>query len=330
MTIRVARELLPQDRHERHAALRTYFCDKDATATPADGGWDVDLQWPGGAERHVDPRIADELAAWDGIPLARMATARWRSGRVLTALHDTWTLLAWSEWAARTRPPADLPITILHLDDHRDLGTPRLEVERDRTADMITGEAFDVRDPASVTAACESGAVGMGSFLTPFLRAFPASDVRQLGQPPKVSGTADSAFVACVEDDRLLRPGADRPAIRLEPATGAGPGRYRATDDLGSWLAGIGDGPILLHVDMDYFNNRYDGDSDWPDRLRRHDPPLDAVLRQVDLVTAAMRDAGVVERIEAAAVAFSPGFFPAEMWRPAEQRLRTGLEALYG
>lgn len=330
MTLRVPLALLPEDRHARHARLRDYFCDKDASAHRVNGEWQLELKWPGGIDRHIDPRIGAELETWGGIGLSDMATARRRDGKVLTALYDTWTLLTWSEWVARSQPACDQRITVLHLDDHRDLGSPRLAVEADGLIDMISGARFDMRNPASVLAACESGAVGMGSFLTPFLRAFPNCDVRQLAQPPKVDSTADFSFSPSLEKDDLLHPGVDRPAVRLDPADGSGAGRYRATNDLDDWLVDIADGPILLHVDMDYFNNRYDGDGDWPDRIRRLDPSLDSVLAQVDAVTSAMRHAGVVERIEDAAVAFSPGFFPAEMWRPAEARLRAGLEPLYG
>jgi hypothetical protein len=80
---------------------------------------------------------------------------------------------------------------------------------------------------------------------------------------------------------------------------------------------------------MDYFNNRYDGDGDWIDKIRKLDPPIATVLKHIDEVTSAMRDASLVGRIEDAAVAFSPGFFPAEMWVPAEARLRAGLSELY-
>jgi hypothetical protein len=327
----VPADRLPAERHARHGRLRDYFCDKDATSTLVGGMWHLDLDWPDGADRHVDPRIGDALADWDGIGLGGMAMARRRSGRVLTALYDTWTLPSWSEWVARDRPADDAPITVLHIDDHRDLGSPRLAAVGDGLIDLVTGDAFDVRDPSSVHAACASGAVGMGSFLTPFLTAFPNCDVRQLGQAPKITATVDHAMVRTTVEDDLLRPGASRPAVRLDPLPSAGPrpGRYRATADLADWLEGIGPGPVLLHVDKDYFNNRYDGDGDWPDRVRRHDPPLDAVLARVDEVTAAIRDAGLIERIADAVVAFSPGFFPAEMWRAAAARLRRGLEPLY-
>ncbi|MFK3888826.1 hypothetical protein [Sphingomonas sp. NPDC079357] len=332
MTILLPFDRLPAERHARHGRLRDYFCDKDATSTLADGIWHLDLDWPGEAERHVDPRIAAELPSWGEIGLGGMAMAHRRSARVLTALYDTWTLPSWSEWAARAAPAADTPITILHLDDHRDLGSPRLAAFNGGLRDLITGDLFDIREPSTVLAACVSGAVGMGSFLTPFLIAFPNCDVRQLGQAPKITATTDYTVAPATVKDDLLQPGVARPAIRLEPAAdgGAGPGRYRATADLGDWLDGIGSGPVLLHVDMDYFNNRYDGDGDWPDRVRRHDPPLDDVLLRIDEVTGAMRSAGLLERIEDAVVAFSPGFFPAEMWQASELRLREGLEELYG
>lgn len=329
MNLRIKSELLPEDAGARHGRLRDYFCDKDATATRVDGEWQLDLAWPDGVERHVDTKIRQHLHSWDGIGLSEMATARRRSGRVLTALYDTWSLLTWSEWVKRARPSPHQLITILHLDDHRDLGSPRLSIEGNQQMDMVTGEPFDLHDPTSVLTACESGAVGMGSFLTPFLSAFPRCDVRQLCQPPKTAETVDWIYSATTQEDDLLRPGASRPAIKLTATQGTGPGHYRATNDLDDWLADIGEGPILLHVDMDYFNNRYDGDGDWIDRRRRHDPPIDIVLKHIDEVTAAMRAAGVIDRIEDAAVAFSPGFFPAEMWQAAEARLQLGLAPLY-
>jgi hypothetical protein len=329
MSIWVQSDLLPDEPHARHDRLRTYFCDKDATATRCDSGWRLDLAWPSGNERHVDLKIEQHLVSWEGIGLADMATARKRTGRVLTSLYDTWSLLTWSEWAARTQPDRCDRITILHLDDHRDLMSPRLAFEETGVVDLITGKPFDVRDPVSVSSACDSGAIGMGSFLTPFLLAFPNCDVRQLCQPPKIVGTYDWSYCAAFESDDFLRPGANRPAISLQTKENAGMGRYRATNDLEDWLTDVADGPVLLHVDMDYFNNRYDGDGDWVDRMRRHDPPLDKVLTHIDEVTTAIDRAGLIDRIEDAAVAFSPGFFPAELWQPAEMRLREGLKRLY-
>ncbi|MBI3438210.1 MAG: hypothetical protein HY054_06100, partial [Proteobacteria bacterium] len=122
----VGRQALSESFLERHAALRDYFCDKDAEAKGVADGWELSLGWPGGVERHVDPRLDEGLAWWgDGVRREAMALARRREGKVLRSLYDSWTLHSWSEWLARqSAPPSNL--TILHVDDHEDLGSPRL------------------------------------------------------------------------------------------------------------------------------------------------------------------------------------------------------------
>lgn len=330
MVLRVPLDRLPEDAAARHGKLRDYFCDKDAEAVRDADGWELRLGWPGGEERHVDPDLLVGLRLWDGIAREEMAMAQRRSGRVLRALYDTWTLHSWSEWIARSGLRPGAPLTILHVDDHRDLGTPRLFESGAGLVDAITGRSFDLADPQSVRAAVESGGVGMGSFLTPVLHRHPQADVRQLGQAPKVRATVDCSFELGTEADDFLAPGALRPSVALrETSPGTGPGRYRTTADPEKWAENVGPGPVLLHVDMDYFNNRYDGDGDWRDRPEILDPDLDEVLVQVDRLTAALRSAGLVSRIEDAVIAFSPGFFPAELWEAADRRLQEGLEELY-
>lgn len=329
--LRVPLDRLPEDAAARHGALRDYFCDKDAEAVRNGDGWELKLDWPGGEERHVDPKLAEGLRLWGGIGLDKMAMAQRRSGRVLRALYDTWTLHSWSEWFAGTDLPSGDTLTILHIDDHRDLGSPRLFRKGGDWVDPIAGRVFDFDDPDSVRSAVESGAVGMGSFLTPVLHRFPEADVRQLGQAPKITDTVDYTVELTIEADGLLQPGAERPAVRLqEGVEGTGPGRYRITDDPGRWVEDVRPGPVLLHVDMDYFSNRYDGDGDWRERPEVLDPALADVLAEVDRVTATLRRAGLVPRIGDAVIAFSPGFFPAELWDSADRRLQEGLEELYG
>lgn len=322
--LRVPLEHLPRPKEARHSFLRDYFCDKDAIATEYSDGWQLDLQWPGDADRHIDPLLAEAFSWWGHHGTrASMYLAQKRMGKVLLAMYDTWTLHSWSEWIARTSAAEGPRPVILHIDDHRDLGAPRLVNEAGAYKDLITGHCFDVLNPASVKAAILSGAVGMGSFMTPFLHALPASEVRHLCQPPKVGNSVTYKFLCNFEKDSLLLPGALRPSIDLHPtAESYGGGTYHATNEIKTWLAEIPeDSPILLHIDMDYFNNRYDGDSDWALRESTLDPTLAEILSRIDEVTDAIIHAGLLERIEDIVIAFSPGFFPAEYWQPAYERL---------
>jgi len=324
----VPADRLPSDENERHAVLRTYFCDKDALPSPAQGGWELELAWPTGKDRHVDPALNLGLRWWGGnLDLGDMPFARRREGKILTALYDTWTLHSWSEWLERTGAHPCDGIVILHVDDHRDLGSPRLFLRDGKWLDAVTLQAFDLRAPASVEQSIQSGAVGMGSFMTPFLHLFPQADVRHLCQPPKTSATRRCSFRARTEPDTLLDPGSLRPAIELQEKS-EGLGTYLATPDMDTWLAGIGDQPVLLHIDMDYFNNRYDGDSDWKTRSEVLNPDSRSVGERIDALTAALARHALGQRLEDVTIAFSPGFFPAELWREADERLRRGLEEI--
>lgn len=323
---------LPEDPVERHAVLRNYFCDKDAAASKSEFGWNLSLSWPDDRDRHVDPALDAGLTWWgEGVQRDTMALVRKREGRILRCLYDTWTIHSWSEWLARKGDAMPQEVTILHVDDHRDFGSPRLFTPGPPWTDAITGKICDLSDPASILAAIESGAISMGSFLTPFLYAAPHADVRHLCQPPKARSTKDFSIRRVLEPDTLIAPGRHRPAIGLESTpAGPGAGRYRVTPHVEAWLDGIGPGPILLHIDMDYFNNRYDGDSDWRGRTERLDPNPERICAMIDRMTAALDQYGVFERIEDVVIAYSPGFFPAELWPMADERLMANMRAHYG
>ena len=259
-----------------------------------------------------------------------MALERRCSGLILSSLYDTWTLYGWSEWLAQKCDANVSSPVILHVDDHKDLGSPRLFIEDDGLRDPLTSEIFELANPESVQSAILSGAVGMGSFMTPFLRAVPRAEVRHLCQPPKAAGTRNYEISSGEQYDQLLDKRARRPVGCLrEKADAVGPGTYRVTPDVEEWLSGIGPGPILLHIDMDYFSNRYDGDSDWYERKDRLDPSLHNILTKIDELTNALVDTKIAPRIEHVAVAFSPGFFPAEHWNAAANRLVPALERLH-
>ena len=328
--IHVATESLPSNGIKRHARLRDYFCDKDAVASHSSRGWELSLAWPSDPKRHVDERLNLGLAWWgDGVRIQNMALARRRTPRLLRTLYDTWTLASWCEWLERRGGVDALAkLVVLHVDDHCDLASPRLKRDGDTWQDLVTGHQSAIDKPGSIVTSIESGAIGMGSFMTPFLDAVGHAEVRHLCQPPKATVTNDFIFrIECQSDD-LIEPGALRPRTELEPTKGVGPGRYRKTPHLEDWLDGIDGGPILLHIDLDFFNNRYDGDSDWRDRPMRHDPPAEEIFNRVEEMSYALRRRGLLEAIEDVVFAFSPGFFPAELWASVDKHLTMclGLE----
>ena len=321
--MRVPRGRLPQDPALWHGFLRDYFCDKDAVVTESAGDIHLHLRWPGEAERHVDPTLDVGLRWWgQGVSLGSMWSARWREGRIMTSLYDTWTLLSWCEWLTRVPSSITEQVVILHVDDHRDLGSPRLYLVRDALVDAITKEEVRLTDPVTVQRAIESGAIGMGSFMTPFLWQCPQAAVRHLCQPPKMQADMRRELVLKLVPDILLDPDAERLAIELVERA-AGTEEYLGTSDMAKWSDGIEGRPALVHIDMDYFNNRYDGDSAWTQRDPRLDPDLPTMISKVDNLIKALEASKAI--IEDVSIAYSPGFFPAEFWEPVDRHLRAGL-----
>lgn len=319
---------LPEDTEPRRRLLDAYFPRRLAEAERrADGRWDITLRPFDEDEMHVDPRLREGLDWWEsGLDLTGIATAVRREGTSQLSLEDSWTALAWSHWLAGAGGD---PMTILHVDDHDDLMAPLLARDGENGwEDLVTNDPVDLQDPPSVHDAIVSGAIGVAGFFTPFVHEVPSGEVRHLCASAYAE-TRRGRFrlIPQTQDDDLLRPGAQRPGARLAPAADfpAVGWSYSATSSCEQWLSDLPDGPLLLHVDFDYFCNRFNGDSDWSSAPARNDASEDEVLARVDAIAAAIADASVGHRVAAVSGALSPGFFPAEMWAATVSRLAVGL-----
>lgn len=324
----VDRTALPDDPRARQEVLGQYFGQITATSCESPDGWLLELGWPKGSDYYVDPGLAEGLEWW-GASIAEIPYAhRFESGFLLT-LNDSWSLLSWSKWlAAQARTPEE--VVILHVDDHDDMMCPRLAVIPDTQGtykDLITGEEVRMDRPETVANAIVSSAIGIGSFITPMVHSLERVHIRHLCAT-YYSQTRIGLFELQRQfsDDSLLAIGSKRPVLNLNPASSESlPATYKVTSDCEDWLSDLPPGPILLHIDMDYFNNRFNGDSDWESDPTRHDPSREDVMAKIGELFENLSRHGLVERIEDVTVALSPGFFPAEFWAEAIERIRAGL-----
>lgn len=310
---------LPADPGHRDQILTHYFADRVPYSTPDDNGdWKVTVSAAPTAEFYIDPQL-DEGLRWWGCTVADIPFAYRRTRGAFLSLSDAWTLLSMSQWlASQTEPPPH--ITVIHVDDHDDLMCPRLGMHDGQFTDLITGRAVSVHDPSSVADAIDSGAIGMGSFLAPLLHTLPSVDIRHLCDTDYARTRTDQFWlVRATEVDRILAVGTHRPSVRIVPVDSSSvpkqaAGTYQVKDDETRLFADIKDGPILLHIDLDFFNNRFNGDSDWTNHNHRHDPPYDRVMRRVERLVATLTP--LRYRIVDVEIGLSPGFFPAELWAP--------------
>ena len=171
----------------------------------------------------------------------------------------------------------------------------------------------------------------MGSFVVPFLGYGPAIDFRHLCASASQDRVVCSTLAPVSLSDSLLACGHSRPAVELRPVETKDDresNRYLGTSNLHLWLGKVSDDAVLLHVDMDYFNNRYDGDSDRANGNYKYDPPLDDVISRIDSLFSVMEESGITQRICDCSISLSPGFFPAEFWEPSLNRIAKHIDKL--
>jgi hypothetical protein len=273
----------------------------------------------------LDHRLESTLTrfapAWSIKELPRLYS---ESERGLIAFDDSWSAFGWSRWFRSLQEGTEsMDLAILHADDHKDLTSPFLLVRDGAMLDMFTGKNIRLADPASVAGAVLSGSIGIGCFMLPWIHTVRSTQVRHLrasavaSERRFITPTLASAPPLASEGTRL--------ALQESCYTDNGQvsaSQYLGTDSLEEWLEGIPEHcRVLLHIDLDYFNDRYAGA-----RTTTHvEPSLPSILRRVQQLTAELARTGVAARVEHTTIALSPGFCPSELWEPILHYLRRGL-----
>ncbi|MEO7214701.1 hypothetical protein [Mucilaginibacter sp.] len=320
MKITLPLRQFPEGRNEQHQLITGYFSGKEYQLSFSTENVDVILSWPQDSLYYIDPNLQTGLDWWDkNLLVKNMPLAIQKKSNYQLSLNDNWTLFAWANWLKRrTQKQQSIEkVIILHIDDHRDCMSPLLFLQKPGVyLDPLTNKQVTMNKPESILSAIESGAIAVGSFMPVFFHQMPNIEFRHLLPPHRLPTAYKAGEIKnYFEKDDLLCLNCDRPTMMFENH-GHNQHIYCPTADLAVFLANIPpDVPVLLHVDMDYFNNRFDGDSDWKSHEFRHDPMAESVLLQVSEVFEATLASVPRKQLEDITVALSPGFFPAEFWK---------------
>jgi hypothetical protein len=318
--LRVPKSQLPSDKNERREIIESYFSDQLPSVTEEEDTWLICLERPQeryGCYMH-DENLKEGLQWWKeamqvhDIPLEKRIL---KNG--LLSIEDQWIPYSWSLYFKKLgKIPSE--IVLLHLDDHQDMMVPRIGKRLDgKLFDYITGNSLSLDIPSTIEAAILSGAIGKGSILMPLIWSVEKIHVRHLAfrSHPNTHYHIKKQTIP----DGLLSKNDNRISIKLEPTNEENlqkSSNYVVTPDIEEWLKDIPkDIPILLHIDMDYFNDRFDGNSSWKKENRRvHEVNVKDQLKQIEQIFIALKDKNIVERIVDTSIGISPGFYPAEFW----------------
>ncbi|WES96543.1 hypothetical protein P2W68_17055 [Chryseobacterium arthrosphaerae] len=266
-----------------------YFSGKDIKILEQDDNYiDVLLSNHESSDYYIDPNILEGLQWWDKSIMIKQIPDQFRNlVKYQLSLNDNWTIYSWSLWLEQRLLENDVPneIVILHIDDHTDCMSPLLFKKDNLFINPFNNEEVNLFNPNTVRRAIESGAISIGSFMTLFLHSMPRIQFRHLMPKHRlskvqVSGKVNRGFLS----DETIQSYQERPLLSFSPSEGIKSNlEYSVFTEIDDFLKDISDtAAIFLHVDMDYFNNRFDGDSDWRSHEFNYDPSAKIVYKNIE------------------------------------------------
>jgi len=269
----------------------------------------------------VDPYLAAALRQF-GANMTVSDIASFKSRRELFDLtfEDSWTGWFIAEQFAGLH--TDDAIILIHLDDHTDMMPTLLECSQGMLWDSGTGRRFDPAVGGDWTSAINSGGINIGNYITPFYYSRRQVHVRHLNNSNDRLHELHSVI-------RKLRSYEIVPDKQFADIQMVPPGR---PDSAGTCVGGpdvdelfksLPAGRIIVHIDLDYFINDFNGASRGDSYIP--DPQLRvAALRKLDRFFASLRR--TARGIDRWIVGTSPGFCSAYHW----QWLLTQIEERIG
>ena len=213
-------------------------------------------------------------------------------------------------------------LTVIHVDDHQDLMPPFISRQGDCFVDMITGKSVSLSNMDSIRNSVLSGAITIGSMLSAIVYPIPKTNVIHIkqGVTQCLHGLAKETF-----HDAMLPYYGERICITMKEYIDDDQ-FYFATS---SWEEAEkripSNATCVLHIDMDYFNNRYNASTDWKDNPNRLDTSFSAQQKLMDDLVVAVSKIRLKADIKYLLLGFSPSFYPVEFWADGIKYLLTEL-----
>ncbi|WP_230455969.1 hypothetical protein [Edwardsiella tarda] len=242
----------------------------------------------------------------------------------LFCLAESFIPYGWSCLYSNTRLDKNNTV-LLHLDSHRDLMDTRLsEVVTGTWKDLLTNKQVKFSEPQSILASIQSGAIGIGSMVTPLLHDNPHINIAHYN--PSANGKKMFHVEPEFLDDHLFENQEVRLCSSITNPTDIKKINYLESSSLYDVIKFSKDKDnILLHIDMDSLNNRYNGDSDWESKGAYYDNDIFSQISDIDKLINLIITYDLSRKVRHISIGLSPSFYPVEFWRPVTQYLLKSL-----
>ena len=284
----------------------------------------VRVEGPDTSYHEIDPFLEQGLS-YCSIDRSRQDPAGYHSSTPLfdVCLEDSWCGFFLAGRIAHL--PPEMPLIIIHLDDHTDMMSTLL-LAGEHLTDPFTGEKFFPDNPQCWPGAIASGAVGIGSFLTPFFSLARRLHIAHLTDGPGDAGAYN------VEPSVIRHPLLESRGffeINLHPKDDIivrNRTYSRSSDPEGLLDAASADhlAYVVVHIDLDYFINDFNGN---PAPVSYQPSPelQSAALGKMDAFFDALKGRRV--NVDRWMIATSPGFCSGYHWEFLIEALSTRIRS---
>lgn len=231
-------------------------------------------------------------------------------------LSECWLPYAWS--VIRSKENFEIKhLTIIHIDDHSDLMSPLISYNGIWCTDLLTQQPVKFDNPDSIKSAVKSGAITIGSMLTPIINSVENVKVVHLKQDSIKKMQFKMTFESVLDSTFYKK--THRLNINYLPIITENQfdKLYIKTSEISDLFSLLDKHTkILLHIDMDYFNNRFNGSTSWKqDRSFLHDPDLEIQKKVMLILCNELGKLNKTHHIDYVFLGMSPSFYPVEFWR---------------
>jgi len=285
-----------------------------------EGSYAFRIEGPDTSYHAADPDLAEVLSEFDlTINLGSCFDYRSRRDKYDLCFEDCWSGYFISDELAKN----DKDLILIHLDDHEDMMPTFLTWTPDGVFNLATGRLFNPKRSHDWVEAIKSGCVSIGDFITPLYFAGCKVHVRHLNNLPEDSS----------QPSQIVRAPCSYPEVtnyqfaslqKVSTNIRNGDGTYRAGDDPESLLKDLPEGKVILHIDLDYFINDFNGNIGTSAIASQCEMRRMAKVKLSRFFTAIKP---LQSRLQRCVIATSPGFCSVRHWNWLLKELGAGLPA---
>ncbi|MBJ9110489.1 MAG: hypothetical protein KIC48_12575 [Citrobacter sp.] len=319
--IRIHKKYLPSNEQNIYDELYSYFLDHDINIVESDGDY-----WLISLSKKIFNYCDDIKVGLDWLNLSESNSVDFylQGDNYLFCLAESFIPYGWSCLYSKTRLDKNNTV-LLHLDSHRDLMDTRLsEVVTGIWKDLLTNKQVKFSEPQSVLASIQSGAIGIGSMVTPLLHDNPHINIAHYN--PSVNGKKLFHVKPDFLNEHLFECQENLLCSSITNPTNKQKSNYIESNSLHEVVKFSKDKDnILLHIDMDSLNNRYNGDSDWESEGAYYDNDIFSQVSDIENLISLIIKYNLAKKIRHTSIGISPSFYPVEFWNPVTQYLLSSL-----